>query len=40
MRILCCLFVYLNGNFVFIHIKLIKLINITTVTNLNYFRVP
>ena len=40
MRSRCCLFVYLHGNFAAIQIKLIKLIKITTVTNLNYFRVP
>jgi hypothetical protein len=33
----CCLFVYSSVNFVLRQIKFIKLIKITTVTNLNYF---
>lgn len=33
-------FVYLDRNFAPVQIKLIKLIKITTVTNLNYFKVP
>lgn len=36
----CCLIVYLNGNFDPNEIKFTKMIKITIVTNLNYFKVP
>ena len=36
----CGPFVYLDGNFATARIKLIKLIKITTVTDLNHFKVP
>ena len=36
----CCHFAHLTGNFIFIQMKAMNLIKITSVTNLNSFKVP